>query len=308
MKEKSYIPNLRKINGNLIIRVFPRPIIKRSRWEINLALFLATLVSISYSGWLANSNPVLNELQGGTNVALQTIIFASAIFAIIGLHEFGHLIVSILRGKEVTLPYFIPGLPPLGTFGAVILQKEPHTNRDEMFDVGASGPIVGFFISVIIAIIGLQRGFSFVVTEEQLKYFAQKYQASFMPINLPLIMNFLISLVYGRPGGLMLYVGPIAETAYVGLLITFINLLPAWQLDGGWISLSVFGEKWHRILSWISIIVMIFLGYWLMALLILFGMGRSGKVGPLDDVSPLSRSRKAFAALLLAILILCVAL
>jgi hypothetical protein len=53
---------------------------------------------------------------------------------------------------------------------------------------------------------------------------------------------------------------------------------------------------------------MIFLGYWLMALLILFGMGRSGKVGPLDDVSPLSRSRKAFAALLLAILILCVAL
>lgn len=308
MKEKSYIPSLRRMSGNLVIRVMPKPTARRSRSEINFVLFLVTLGSIFYSGFMANINPVLNVLQGGTNVVLQTILFTGAILAIIGLHELGHLVVSILRGKEVTLPYFIPGLPPLGTFGAVIVQKEPPTNRDEMFDLGSSGPLVGFIVTLIVATIGLQPGFSFMVSESYLTSLMTKYPGAIGSIYPPLLLQALDMFLRPRTVGQTLILGPLAVTAYIGMLLTFINLLPAWQLDGGWVSLSVFGEKWHRILSWISIIVMIFLDYWLMALLILFGMGRSGKVGPLDDVSPLSRSRKAFAALLLAILILCVAL
>jgi len=308
MKEKSYIPSLRRMNGDLIIRVIPKPASRRSRSEINLVLFLVTLGSILYSGYWANANPVLNELQGGTNVILQTVIFAAAVLAIIGLHEFGHFIVSVLRGKEVTLPYFIPGLPPLGTFGAVIMQKELPTNRDEMFDLGSSGPIVGFIMSVIVTAIGLQQGFSFIVSESYLASLMKKYPEAIGNIIPPLMLQALQVFLRPITQGYTLILGPLAYAAYIGMFVTFLNLLPLWQLDGGWISLSVFGEKWHRILSWISILVMFFLGNWLMAFIILLFMTRTGTVQPLDEVSPLSRSRKAFAVLLLAILVLCVAL
>lgn len=45
------------------------------------------------------------------------------------------------KGIDATLPYFIPGPPPLGTFGAVIMQKSLPPNRDALFDIGADGPI-----------------------------------------------------------------------------------------------------------------------------------------------------------------------
>ena len=306
MKYRGYLPTLRKENEHLILRVIPKPVTKPPRVEINLLLFLVTLVTVSVSAFFLVMDPIYtHELAPGVNIYIETILVTACVFAIIGLHELGHFISSKLEGLDATLPYFIPGIPPLGTFGAVIVQREPTTNRDEMFDLGSSGPIVGFLVSVIITIIGLLPGFSFTVSEAQLGYFAQKYpEISFTYIAPPLIMNFLTSIINPSPEGFILYIGPIAFTAYIGLLITFINLLPTWQLDGGWVSLSVLGEKWQKILSWISILILFLLGYWLMAMLVLFGMWRSRAIMPLDNVSGLSTSRKLLSIVLLAILIL----
>jgi len=304
MKVQGYIPKLKKSGETLIIRVINRPTVKPSRWEINLSLFLITAVSVLYSGYLASTNPVLNELQSVSNVVLQTIMFCGAVFAIIGLHEFGHLIASVLRGKEVTLPYFIPGIPPIGTFGAVIMQKEPPINRDEIFDVGSSGPIVGFIITAIIAFIGLQEGFSFTVSNTLLESLIDKYPGAIGGISLPILLQSFISLRPVMPDHTLI-LGPLAYTAYVGTFLTFLNLLPAWQLDGGWISLSVLGEKWHRILSWASVFFLFLFGAWFMAFFILYGLSRSGRMSPLDEVSPLSSSRKLIAVVCLIIFILC---
>ena len=41
MKEKSYIPSLRRMNGNLVIRVMPKPTARRSRSEINIVLLIS---------------------------------------------------------------------------------------------------------------------------------------------------------------------------------------------------------------------------------------------------------------------------
>jgi membrane-associated protease RseP (regulator of RpoE activity) len=304
MKVKGYIPKLKKSGETLVIRVKTRPSIKPSRWEVNLLLFLITVVSVLYSGYLASTNPVLNEIQGGSNIILQTIIFCGAVFAIVGLHEFGHLIASLLRGKDVTLPYFIPGLPPIGTFGAVIMQKEPLINRDEMFDVGSSGPIVGFIITAIIAFIGLQEGFSFTVSNTVLESLIEKYPGAIGGVSLPILLQSFISLRPIMPDHTLI-LGPLAYTAYVGAFLTYINLLPAWQLDGGWISLSVLGEKWHRILSWVSVVFLALFGAWLMALLIFLGMRQNVRATPLDEMSPLSNSRKLMAVVCLIIFILC---
>ncbi len=96
--------------------------------------------------------------------------------------------------------------------------------------------------------------------------------------------------------------------AQIGGLLTFLNIVPAWQLDGGHISRAVFGPSGHRIASIIGIILLLATGYWPFAILVLVMMGLSGRglagVEPLDDISPVSKSRKILYLLGIAMLIL----
>jgi membrane-associated protease RseP (regulator of RpoE activity) len=93
--------------------------------------------------------------------------------------------------------------------------------------------------------------------------------------------------------------------AWFGFLITFLNLLPAWQLDGGHIARATFGVKWHRILTYASIGILFSTGYYIMGLFVLMFSMRSQDVKPLDDISPLSKNRKRMFALVLALAFLC---
>jgi len=86
----------------------------------------------------------------------------------------------------------------------------------------------------------------------------------------------------------------VAFAAWVGCIVTYINLIPAWQLDGGHISRAVLGSYYHKIASIVGIVLMLLSGYFMMAVMVAFFMMRTdGRAnGPLDDVSPLSQSRK----------------
>ncbi len=68
-------------------------------------------------------------------------------------HEFGHYFAARRHITLATLPYFIPAppIPPLviGTFGAFIKMKSPIMTRSALIDIGASGPIAGFLVSVV---------------------------------------------------------------------------------------------------------------------------------------------------------------
>jgi len=88
-------------------------------------------------------------------------------------------------------------------------------------------------------------------------------------------------------------------------LITFLNLLPAWQLDGGHMARSIFGQKIHRIATYASIGVLFLLRYEMMAIFILLFSMKNMDVRPLDDVSPLSKNRKLAYIAVIAIAVLC---
>src|SRR5262249_28266505 len=45
--------------------------------------------------------------------------------------------------------------------------------------------------------------------------------------------------------------GPMAEAAWVGLLLTFINLIPIGQLDGGHVAAALFGERHETYARWL---------------------------------------------------------
>ena len=303
LKEKGFIPILRKEGDQLLIRVAVMPKTKPPRNLINLATLAVTCVTIFYSGYTAYTNPIFTDyLLKGSNVWLNSLIFTICLLAIVGLHELGHKIISMTKGIDATLPYFIPGFPPIGTFGAVILQREPPVNRDELFDVGLSGPMVGFIITVMVAVIGTLYTFTVPVAQVNL-WISQGYISS---IPSPLLLDLLQILLVGNnvPAGYVLITTPIATVAWVGCLVTFLNLFPAWQLDGGHVAQAILNNKWYQILSIVAAIGMLLAGFWLMALLLFFMRSPKG-MEPLDNVSPLSKSRKALIPLIIAIFALC---
>jgi membrane-associated protease RseP (regulator of RpoE activity) len=107
-------------------------------------------------------------------------------------------------------------------------------------------------------------------------------------------------------GGQDVLIGQVAWAGWVGLLVTFMNLIPAGQLDGGHIVFTVFGKRVNVILPVIlvALVVLGFLysGWWLWAFLIFF-LGRS-HAEPLDQITQLDPARKALAALILIIFLL----
>jgi Zn-dependent protease len=301
---------LRHDGDRLLIKVFTKLRTKPSRSGMNLILLIATLGTIFFSGYIGFMNTqILREvLLKDANPYLQAGLFAVCLFSIIGIHETGHLLVCRRYNLDFTLPYFIPGPPPFGTFGAVVSLRSAPTNRNQLFDLGFAGPFAGFIATVIISILSFLLAFQ-VTAQQAMAWEQQKLvQQAFWPMY-PLLFDILQPIVRPTLEGYSLILTQIELAAWVGALLTFLNILPVWELDGGHISRAIFGPKGHRVASAIGILVLFATGYWFFGLFILFWMfaTRRGMAGaePLDDVSPLSRSRKILYLLTLLITVLC---
>lgn len=123
------------------------------------------------------------------------------------------------------------------------------------------------------------------------------------------ILYWLRYLVSGRPipiGGQDVYLHPIAWAAWAGLLVTFLNLVPAGQLDGGHVIYALMGKKafglWKFVLFALLLAGFLWSGWWLWAAIIFF-FGQA-HADPLDQITPLDRRRKALAMLTLIVFIL----
>src|SRR4029077_1089619 len=134
---------------------------------------------------------------------------------------------------------FIP-LPPqisLGTLGAVIRMNKPIEDRRALFDLGAAGPIAGLVVAVPLLIIGLQHSTIIASTTDgnlegtSILYALAKYAVfhRWLPAD-----------------GVDVNLHPMAFAAWVGLLVTMINLMPIGQLDGGHVARAVLGDAHER--------------------------------------------------------------
>jgi membrane-associated protease RseP (regulator of RpoE activity) len=287
---------LRRIDGRIVLRVIPKPPVKPSNVMINWILFFATIVTTFVNGYLL-SEDLVNPFIGGA-------AFTVAIMTILGLHELGHKMAANRQGVEATPPYFIPGPPSVfgllgfGTFGAVIMQKSFPPNRDSLFDIGASGPVLSFVLSIVATAIGLL--FSPV-------RFSSELLPSFqLPLLFGLLTEAIVAVPQPPPGMPYAYVTlhPVAFAGWVGMLVTMLNLLPVATLDGGHVSRSLVGDKARTVLAFFSIFLLVIEGFWSMAIFVLF-IAMYRHPGPLDDVSSLSTSRKLGAIALIVVFVLC---
>lgn len=305
LDKKGYIPFLRRRDGRAIIAIGKMPPERQRTGRLShfmglkriwVWLFMATCLTVLLSGYFMSIGLAEKNLLY-SSVVISTISFMVSMIAIFGVHELGHKVACLIHKSESTPPYFVPGPPPLGTFGAVIFQSRPLVNRDELFDLGCSGPLAGLIVAAIVSAIGLRLSAITSVATEGLS-----------TIPSPLFFDLIGSLVKPNiPNGYILVLSPIAYAGWAGFLLTYLQLLPVWQLDGAHVSYAVFGRKFQKYLWIIGLILMFLSGFLLMAIMILMFMTMQRSVHPelLDEVTPLSSSRKVLYSLVLIATIGC---
>jgi membrane-associated protease RseP (regulator of RpoE activity) len=274
--------------------VVPQPLVKPSNPRTNVILLLATVATTFITGYIGFPDTGIDPIVSGA-------IFSAAILTVLGIHEMGHKLMANKKNIDATSPYFIPGPPPLGTLGAVIMQKSLPRNRDALFDVGANGPLAGFIVALIFSAIGL-----LLLIPSPTPLGADTL--TLMPTSWILLARAFSSLnwlPHAPPNGVLL-LHPITWAGWAGMVVTMLNLLPAAMLDGGHVARSTLtSDKLRLILTFASVALLLLVGteFVIMAFLIVF-MSMFKHPGPLDDVSSLSRNRKLLTVALVAVFIL----
>jgi len=276
-------------------------------------LFVVTLATLSVAGfgfWEgARSEAILEDANGavgmGTWLALLAggLPYALWVVAILGAHEMGHYLACRHYGIPATPPFFIPGIPPIGTFGAVIRIRGRIPDRNALFDVAAAGPIAGFVVAVPALLLGVARSLPFdmsaVAEGETLYLFGQ-----------PSLLHLVRGWLAPHDGDLTM--NSLWAAGWVGLLVTALNLFPVGQLDGGHIVYAL-SRRLHRVLSRLTLFGMAALivtqlaqgevPAYLVWFVILAWM-RDRHPPLLDESSPLSPGRRRLAWVLLVIFLL----
>ncbi|MBO3762921.1 MAG: site-2 protease family protein [Thermoproteota archaeon] len=303
LKMENKLPFMRKRkDGKIAVSIveisMPR---KRNDLKIMMVLLLATVLTVSLDFFQRyNGIVILNKLIGRqSSFLIDFLEYTLAFLLIFGLHEIGHKIMATLYNIPTRGPFFIPGIPGLiPTFGAVIFQEGIPRNRDELFDIGFSGPFFGFISAVAITVFAVREAVPIRIGE-----FQSLLQTSGF-IEMQPIVNLVAQMIKPVGNGYTLIMGLLGFPVWLAFLVTFINMFPAAQLDGGHMARAVFGEKGHKILTIISLLLYTLMGFWLMALFVALTWKFEGHPGPLDDVSEVSTATKIKAIIGLAMFLL----
>jgi len=179
----------------------------------------------------------------------QGLKFSGSLLAILTAHESGHYLFCRYYGVDATLPFFIPQPPLLipGTFGAFIRMKSVVPSRRALFDIGLAGPLAGFIVLIPIAFVG-------VLTVQHVPLIAGEATSSVGGIyfNDPLLFRFIARLFKIDLENSV--ANSFYFAAWVGALVTSLNLMPVGPLEGGHGTLSVFGKSWHQ---WIGVVAFV---------------------------------------------------
>ncbi|GGM57213.1 membrane-associated protease RseP (regulator of RpoE activity) [Halarchaeum rubridurum] len=242
---------------------------------------------------------------------LRAVPFVLAVMGVLGVHELGHYVMTRYHGVDATLPYFIPiPFSPIGTLGAVIRMKGVMPDREALFDIGVAGPLAGLVATVVVTAVGLLLP----------------------PISVPTVQTGGIAIGFGNPPllrliawaldqplsyGAGLAVNPVVFGGWVGMFVTFLNLLPAGQLDGGHVMRAVFGPIYERVAPLVPTVLFGLAAYvyvardatnaavvWVMWGLITSFLAFQGSARPIEE-NDLDTRRLAVAALTLLGGLLC---
>ncbi|MCX6650572.1 MAG: site-2 protease family protein [Methanomassiliicoccales archaeon] len=297
LKGRMMIPILKYSGGEYTISVVKRPEMRTRGLWLNGILLIITLITTIIAGavlWASYAGN--NDLMRLENYLWGGLFFALPLMAILGTHELSHYLAAKRCGLAASLPFFIPSIPPLGTFGAFISIRDPIPDRKSLVEIGAAGPIGGLLVAIPVTLIGLWLT---SMGEPSTGMVGDSGAVAIMVQPLYALLTLFIPL----PENVTLH--PTAFAAWVGFLVTAINLLPAGQLDGGHVARGLFGDK-AKYLSYATVGLLLVLGMyysgWLLFALLIVFLGLKHPA-PLNDITKLDVKRKVLGVFALGILL-----
>ena len=248
LNQMGYTPILRPQNGDaqglagdeVALHVVAGVAAKsKSNIWLHIVLFVLTVISTLFVGMLyGDSSLELNswlDLLSPRNL-IKGWPFAVTLLGILTTHEFGHYFTARYHRVAVTLPYFLPMPFGFGTLGAFIQLREPVPDRRKLFDIGVAGPLAGLVVAIPLLFVGLATS-----------QVTQPLHGGMLEGN-SIVYYLAKILVFGKPlpnpfTGEDVLMNQVTFAAWIGLLVTALNLLPVGQLDGGHTVFALFGEK-----------------------------------------------------------------
>lgn len=303
--ERFYVPQLRHERGEYLIEVVRRPTRQPWGFAVNLVLLALTVASTVAAGGFLWAAFVGSSVFSPRDFLYGGLSFALPLLAILGVHELAHYVMARRHHVEASLPFFIPVPPPFllfGTFGAFISLREPIPDKKALLDIGASGPLAGFALSIPITLYGMTLSVhapALSLANCGPAIFGVNY--GHFAFGSSLIWEVLGAFF---PAALAHY-SPVALAGWVGILVTAINLLPAGQLDGGHVFRALLGDR-SRFVSYVAVPLLFIIGFWysgwfLFAILIvLLGVRHPP---PLNDLTRLDLKRWAVGAVAIMVLV-----
>jgi membrane-associated protease RseP (regulator of RpoE activity) len=310
-EERGYEVTMSQRAGEHIVIAEPTSQGRGFPW-INLLLLIVTTVSTLYAGslWYGISQPLSPPTR-----LLGAWPFAAAVMSVLGVHELGHYIMSRYHGVDASLPYFIPlPITVIGTAGAVIRIRDRMPNRKALFDIGVAGPLAGLLATFVVTVIGL------MLPPLEASGATGGAAGPVLVFNNPPLLD-MIATVVGEQTGYVDDPGkrasPVVFGGWVGMFITFLNLLPVGQLDGGHITRAIFGERSETVSALVPGFLFGLAGYlyyfqdlgseigvWIFWGVFTILIARAGSADPVRE-APLDNRRKAVGAVTLFLGMLC---
>lgn len=297
LKARKLVPILRYQGGEHTISVVRMPEMRTRGLWLNIVLLAVTIATTIYAGaYLWSSYDGNNDMWVLENYLWGALFFALPLMTILGTHELSHYIAAKRCGVAASLPFFIPSIPPLGTFGAFISMRDPMPDRRSLVKIGAAGPIGGLLVTIPVSLIGL-----WLTSMGEPTSGAVGDGGAIAVMIQPLYE--LLEYIMPLPENVSMH--PTAFAAWVGFFVTAINLLPAGQLDGGHVARGLFGEK-ARYLSYATVLLLLVLGLsytgWLIFAVLIVFLGIKHPA-PLNDITKLDLRVKVLGIATLLILL-----
>ncbi len=309
---------------------FPIPVLWRTdrrdrlsppwpRWRWAAPLFVATFATTTAIGARLQYNFLAGLPPYSTNtdvfpfawvwrhpvVLAGGLWFSLPLLAILLAHELGHFLACRYYRLDSTLPLFLPAPTLIGTFGAFIRIRSPFHDRRELFDVGIAGPLAGMALTLPLLAMGLAM--SRVLSPAQAALWRQ---TEFLRFGWPALARGMAAALLPGIAPARIALAPMARAAWLGLLVTMLNLVPGAQLDGGHILYAV-APRLHRSVSWMAMAALALAGWfawpgWYVFAAFIAAM----RVGHpwVPEFEALNGGRKALALLALAVFLACLTL
>jgi len=273
--------------------------------------FLLTVLTTLFAGTMWYYQPIDSPLD-----LLAGWPFALAVLTVLGVHELGHYVLSRYHDVQASLPYFIPVPTFIGTLGAVIRMKGRIPDRDALFDIGVAGPLAGLVATVAVTVVGLYLPPVPVPGAVLNDPNAINIEFGYPPLLLGLAALTGQSLTYADP---TLAVNPVVFGGWIGMFVTFLNLIPVGQLDGGHLVRAMLGKRQETVAALVPFGLFALSGYlffvegmalrdsvliWTFWGLLSFGLAYAGPATPIYE-DRLDRRRMAVGVLTFVLGALC---